>query len=68
MGAVSSDRPASSGAERDHAAELYAQARDLHERKAYQEAREHYEQSLRLHEDEAVRAAYLRLLATIGPL
>lgn len=57
-----------SDADRGRAAELYAQARRLHEEKDYYAARDRYEESLRLHEDEEVREAYLRLMATIGPL
>lgn len=53
---------------RRQAAELYAQARELEMRRDYVGARNCYEQSLRLCEDKKVRAAYLRLLATIGPL
>jgi hypothetical protein len=54
--------------DRDRAAELAAEARALHAEKDYYGARERYEQSLRLHEDEDVRADYRRLMATIGPL
>lgn len=57
-----------SDADRERAAELYAQARRLHEEKDYYAARERYQESLRLHEDEEVREAYMRLMATIGPL
>ena len=52
----------------ERAAELYRRARELHEARDYWPARELYEQSLELHEDDEVRAAYLTLLATIGPL
>jgi hypothetical protein len=54
--------------DRDKAAELAARARELHERKEYYEARPLYQESLRLHEDEDVRRAYSRLMATIGPM
>jgi hypothetical protein len=50
------------------AAELYRQARELHAREDYWKARELYEQSLECHEDAEVRAAYMALLATIGPM
>ena len=50
------------------AAALYAEARELHEAKAYSAARPLYERSLRLREDPEVRAAYARLLATLGPV
>ena len=59
---------AASEADRRRAAELYAEARRLHEAKDYYAACELYEESLRLHEDEEVRQAYARLMATIGPL
>ena len=52
----------------ERAAELYAEARRLHQEKDYFAARERYQESLRLHEDEQVREAYTRLMATIGPL
>lgn len=53
---------------RNKAAGLYAQARELELQRDYAGARKCYEQSLQLYEDEKVRAAYLRLLATIGPM
>jgi len=53
--------------DRERAAELYRKARELELRQDYAEARKCYEQSLRLHEDEIVRTAYLKLLASIGP-
>jgi hypothetical protein len=59
---------AASDADRQRAAELYAQARRLHEEKDYYAARERYQESLRLYEDPEVREAYTRLMATIGPL
>jgi hypothetical protein len=55
-------------ADRERAAELYAQARELHDSKEYYAARPLYEESLRLHEDAEVRAAYRTLMATIGPM
>jgi hypothetical protein len=61
-------RTVDSAENRNKAAELYAQARELESRRDYVGARKCYEQSLALHEDEKVRAAYLRLLATIGPM
>ena len=61
MGAVSDE-------DRAKAAELAAEARELHANKDYYAARELYEQSLRLHEDEDVRVSYSRLMATIGPM
>jgi hypothetical protein len=54
--------------DRRRAAELAAEARALHADKDYYAARGRYEESLRLHEDEDVRADYQRLMATIGPL
>ena len=54
--------------DRAKAAELAAEARELHANKDYYAARERYEQSLRLHEDEDVRVSYSRLMATIGPM
>jgi hypothetical protein len=53
---------------RERAAELCRQARELHEREEYWKARPLYEQSLECHEDAEVRAAYMALLATIGPM
>jgi hypothetical protein len=49
------------------AADLYAEAQKLEAEEKYYEARRAYQESLALHEDEAVREAYLHLLATIGP-
>lgn len=57
-----------SGDEKRKAVELYAVARKLEAQGDYDGAVSHYEQSLRLHENETVREAYARLLATIGPL
>ena len=59
-----------SGQEEDRvkAAELFTLARKLEAQRDYRRAREHYEESLRLREDETVRATYLKLLAIIGPL
>lgn len=54
--------------DRNKAAELFMQARELELKEDYKGARKCYEQSLQLHEDEQVMAAYLELLATIGPL
>jgi len=54
--------------DRRRAAELAAQARELHERQQYLQARPLYQESLKLHEDEDVRRAYSKLLATIGPM
>ena len=51
----------------DRAAALAAQAHELHARHDYYEARPLYEQSLELREDPEVRAAYRKLMATIGP-
>ena len=59
---------AAADADRERAAELYAEARRLHGEKDYYAARERYQESLRLHEDEEVREAYARLMATLGPL
>lgn len=67
MGEVmSTDRPKEEQERRD-AATLYATAIELEKRGDYHEARRYYEKSLRLYEDPAVREAYLKLLATIGP-
>jgi hypothetical protein len=51
----------------ERATELADRARELHAQKAYYEARELYEQSLELRDDASVRAAYHKLMATIGP-
>jgi hypothetical protein len=56
-----------SASDADRAAELAERARELHEQFQYYEARPLYEQSLELHEDPEVRAAYRKLMATIGP-
>lgn len=47
---------------------LYTLAREHEARGDYAAARELYEQSLKLHEDADVRKAYLKLLATLGPM
>jgi len=57
-----------SEADRARAAALYRRARELHDRKDYRAARPLYEESLSLVEDAAVRADYLALMATIGPM
>jgi hypothetical protein len=62
VGAISGS---ASGA--DRAAALADQARELHAQHEYHEARPLYEQSLELCEDSEVRAAYRKLMATIGP-
>lgn len=54
--------------EKRKAAELYAAARKLEAQGDYDAAVSNYEQSLLLHENETVRKAYARLLATIGPM
>ena len=59
---------ATSEADRRRAAELHTKARQLHSADDYYAPCELYEESLRLHEDEEVRQAYARLMATIGPL
>lgn len=53
---------------RNKAAELYAAARKLEVQGDYDAAIRHYEQSLQLYDDESVKEAFDRLLATIGPL
>lgn len=55
------------GPDRERAAQLYAEGRELEARKEYYEACERYEESLRLHHDDEVKAAHMRMLATIGP-
>ena len=57
-----------SDADRERAAELAAEARELLERQEYRQARPLYEESLRLHEDAEVREAYHLLLSAIGPM
>lgn len=54
--------------DRERAAELYRQGLALHEQGEYRRARLYYERSLRLVEDEEVRAAYFKLLSAIGPM
>jgi hypothetical protein len=52
----------------ERALELYAEARRLEALAQYHVARKRFEESLALHEDAEVRAAYLRLLSMIGPM
>jgi hypothetical protein len=54
--------------DRERAAALATRARALHEQKDYYQARDLYQQSLDLVEDDEVRASYRRLMATIGPM
>ncbi|MEO5928435.1 MAG: hypothetical protein ABIR47_00755 [Candidatus Kapaibacterium sp.] len=49
------------------AAKLYAEGERLEAQREYRRALEYYEKSLRLHYDDAVGAARLRMLAAIGP-
>lgn len=62
------DDPASSEENRGKAADLYAEGCRLEALRDYAGALKCCEESLRLCDDEAVRAAYFKLLATIGPL
>lgn len=62
------DQPKNAKAKRVKAKELYALARKMEEQGDYDAAREYYLQSLALYEDETVKKAYFKLLATIGPL
>ena len=57
-----------SDADRERAAELAAEARELFDRQEYLQARPLYEASLRLHEDAEVREAYQTLMSVIGPM
>lgn len=57
-----------SDADRQRAAELAAQARELFDRQEYRQARPLYEASLRLHEDAEVREAYQTLMSALGPM
>lgn len=57
-----------SDADRERAAELAAEARELFDRQEYRQARPLYEESLRLHEDADVREAYQTLMSAIGPM
>jgi hypothetical protein len=54
--------------DRRKAADLFAEARRLEAERDYRGARKSYERSLRLYEDKTVREAYLKLLATVGPM
>ncbi len=63
-----SNQPVNTEADRVKAMELYSMALRLEEQRDYETAMEYYRQSLALHEDETVRAAYFNLLATIGPM
>jgi len=62
------DYPTNSEENRIKAAELYAQACELEAQRDYDGAINSYMQSLRLYDDPLVKAAYFKLLATIGPL
>jgi hypothetical protein len=57
-----------SDADRERAAELAAQARELFDRQEYRQARPLFEASLRLHEDAEVREAYQTLMSALGPM
>ena len=50
------------------AAEFYALALHHEKEHDYMKAYDYYQQSLKLHEDEEVKKAYLKLLSIIGPL
>jgi hypothetical protein len=65
---MSGESLTASDQDRRKAAELYERARELEMQRDYFGARQLYEQSLQLNEDEKVTEAYLRLLATIGPM
>jgi hypothetical protein len=54
--------------DRERAAELAARARALFDAEEYREARPLYEESLQLHEDPDVRAAYMLLMSALGPM
>lgn len=62
------DLPTNDEEDRRKAAELYASAKELEARGNYAEAVKAYEQSLDLHNDESVMAAYLKALSAIGPM
>ena len=62
------DQPKITKWTRAKAKELYAKARKLEKRGNYDAAREYYLRSLALYEDETVKKAYFKLLATTGPL
>jgi hypothetical protein len=57
-----------SEADRARAAELAAKAREHEERLEWVEAHDLYKQSLALHHDDEVKAAYQRVRATIYPM
>ena len=61
------DKPTIPEENRVQAAEIYAMARKLESQQDYNGAMKCYKHSLRLHEDEEVKAAYFNFLATIGP-
>ena len=62
------DQPKITKGTRAKAKELYAKARKMEKQGDDDAAREYYLQSLALYEDETVKEAYFKLLATIGPL
>ncbi len=59
--------PESSERDPGRAAELYALAQEQEARREYDGALKSYAASLRLCDDEKVRAAYFRLMAIVGP-
>jgi len=62
------DHQTGSEEDRIKAAELYEAGLKLEAQRDYRGAITCYDQSLRLYEDELVKDAYFRMLATIGPV
>lgn len=62
------DQPPVDQSNRSEAMKLFEAARDHAARGDFDEAKKLYERSLRLCEDSVVRDAYLKFLATIGPM
>jgi tetratricopeptide (TPR) repeat protein len=60
--------PTNSEENRAKAATFYLQARELEAQRDYDGAIKSYVKSLRLYDDPLVKAAYFKLLATIGPM
>ena len=62
------DQPPVDQGNRIEARKLFEAARDHTARGDFEEAKKLYERSLQLCEDPVVREAYLKFLATVGPM
>ena len=68
MDSLMTNQPVNPEADLAKARKLYVKARKKEKQGDYEAAGQYYRQSLTLYEDETVKAAYLNLLATIGPM